>query len=78
MKAKALNSELKKSSPADLEKQLLDLRKEQFNLRMQRGTGQLTRPSQMRVVRRNIARIKTVMTQTKAQQAAQSQSGGAQ
>ncbi len=70
MKAKALNSELKKSSPADLEKQLLDLRKEQFNLRMQRGTGQLTRPSQMRLVRRNIARIKTAMTQ--------SQSGGAQ
>jgi len=75
MKAKALNSELKKSSPADLEKQLLDLRKEQFNLRMQRGTGQLTRPSQMRLVRRNIARIKTAMTQT---QAAQSQPGGAQ
>ena len=74
MKAKALNSELKKSSPADLEKQLLDLRKEQFNLRMQRGTGQLTRPSQMRLVRRNIARIKTAMTQTKAQQHA----GGAQ
>jgi large subunit ribosomal protein L29 len=66
MKAKALNSELKKSTPADLEKRLLEARKEQFNLRMQRGTGQLTRPSQMRVVRRDIARIKTVMTQLKA------------
>jgi large subunit ribosomal protein L29 len=74
MKAKALNSELKKSSPAELEQQLLDLRKEQFNLRMQRGTGQLSRPSQMQVVRRNIARIKTAMTQMKAQVEA----GGAQ
>ena len=66
MKAKALNSELKKSSPAELEQRLLDLRKEQFNLRMQRGTGQLSRPSQMQVVRRSIARIKTAMTQTRA------------
>jgi len=66
MKANARNSELKKSSPAELEKQLLDLRKEQFNLRMQRGTGQLTRPSQMRTFRRDIARVKTVMNQAKA------------
>jgi large subunit ribosomal protein L29 len=66
MKAKARNSELKKSSPVELEKQLLELRKEQFNLRMQRGTGQLTRPSQMRTVRRDIARVKTVMNQAKA------------
>ena len=75
MKAKALNSELKKSNPADLGQRLLDLRREQFNLRMQRGTGQLTRPSQMRVVRRNIARIKTAMTQM---QATQMSAGGAQ
>jgi large subunit ribosomal protein L29 len=66
MKAKALNSELKKSTPADLDKRLLEARKEQFNLRMQRGTGQLTRPSQMRAVRRDVARIKTVMNQLKA------------
>jgi large subunit ribosomal protein L29 len=66
MKAKALNSELMKSSPAELEKQLLDLRREQFNLRMQRGTGQLTRPSQMRAVRRDIARVKTAMNEIEA------------
>jgi large subunit ribosomal protein L29 len=66
MKPKALISELKKSSQADLDKRLLDSRKEQFNLRMQRGTGQLTRPSQMRAVRRDIARIKTVMNQLMA------------
>lgn len=66
MKAKALISELKKSGTAGLDKQLLEARKEQFNLRMQRGTGQLTRPSQMRAIRRDIARIKTVMNQLKA------------
>lgn len=66
MKAKAQLSEFKKSTSAELEQHLLDLRKEQFNLRMQRGTGQLTRPSQMKLVRRNIARIKTVMNQMKA------------
>jgi large subunit ribosomal protein L29 len=65
MKASVLNSELKKSSPADLDKRLLELRKEQFNLRMQRGTGQLTRPSQMHSVRRDIARVKTAMQLTK-------------
>jgi large subunit ribosomal protein L29 len=66
MKAKVRTSELNKASPAELEKQLLELRKEQFNLRMQQGTGQLSRPSQMRVVRRDIARVKTVMNQMKA------------
>ena len=48
------------------DKQLEDLLKEQFNLRMQQGTGQLSRPSQMRAVRRDIARIKTVMHEMKA------------
>ena len=57
MKAK----DLRTSSADDLQKKLEELLKEQFNLRMQRGTGQLSRPSQMRVVRRDIARIKTVM-----------------
>ena len=38
-----------------------DLLKEQFNLRMQQGSGQLSRPSQMKVVRRGIARVKMVM-----------------
>ena len=65
MKAKARYSELKNSSAAELERQLLELRKEQFNLRMQQGSGQLSRPSQMRTVRRDIARIKTAMSQAK-------------
>jgi large subunit ribosomal protein L29 len=44
-----------------LQTQLHELLKEQFNLRMQAGSGQMTRPSQMQLVRRDIARIKTVM-----------------
>ncbi|MDB3945215.1 50S ribosomal protein L29, partial [Gammaproteobacteria bacterium] len=45
----------------ELKVELLELRKEQFNLRMQRGTGQLTNSSRFKVVRRQIARIKTQM-----------------
>lgn len=59
-------NELRGSSAGELQKQLEELFKEQFNLRMQKGTGQLSRPSQMRAVRRDIARIKTIMTETKA------------
>ena len=62
MKAKDLRS----SGVEELEKQLLELRKEQFNLRMQQGIGELSRPSQLRAVRRDIARIKTLMTEAKA------------
>jgi large subunit ribosomal protein L29 len=53
--------ELREKSVDELQKSLEDLLKEQFNLRMQQGSGQLTRPSQMKSVRRDIARIKTVM-----------------
>lgn len=59
-------SELRGKTPAELETMLHDLRKEQFNLRMQRGTGQLARPTEMRQVRKNIARVKTVMNEQKA------------
>jgi large subunit ribosomal protein L29 len=48
-------------SASELKSELLDLRKEQFNLRMQRSTGQLANPSRFKVVRRQIARIKTRM-----------------
>jgi large subunit ribosomal protein L29 len=58
--------ELRNSDAVALQKQLEDLLREQFNLRMQRGSGQLTRPSQMKVVRRDIARIKTVMAELKS------------
>jgi len=59
-------SELRGKKPAELEETLLELRKEQFNLRMQRGTGQLVRPSEMNRVRKDIARVKTVINEMKA------------
>ena len=48
-----------KMDRSELRPELLELRKEQFNLRMQRGTGQLANPSRFKTVRRQIARIKT-------------------
>jgi large subunit ribosomal protein L29 len=56
-------SELRTKSAEDLAKELEALRKEQFNLRMQNATGQLTRNSEMKRVRRDIARIKTVLNE---------------
>ena len=56
-------SELRGKSRDDLQAQLLELLKEQFNLRMQKGSGQLSRPSRFKAVRREIARIKTLMTE---------------
>ena len=57
-----MNAEdLRTKSAEELDQELLDLRREQFNLRMQQGTGQLTRPDQFRKVRRNIARVKTIL-----------------
>ncbi|MGE4660807.1 MAG: 50S ribosomal protein L29 [Arenicellales bacterium] len=48
---------------SELKTELLELRKEQFNLRMQRSTGQLANPSRFKAVRRQIARIKTRMVE---------------
>lgn len=62
-------SELREKSATDLEASLLELRKEQFNLRMQQGTGQLVRPSEMKRVRKEIARVKTVLNQLKTGEA---------
>lgn len=54
-------TELRDKNVDDLNKELLALLREQFNLRMQRGTGQLTHPHQMKKVRRTIARLKTIL-----------------
>lgn len=54
-------SELREKDPAKLQEELLVLRREQFNLRMQDGIGQLRRHTQLKSVRRDIARIKTVL-----------------
>ena len=55
--------ELRQKSRAELQETLHDLLKEQFNLRMQRGSGQLSRPHLMKDVRRNIARVRTVINE---------------
>jgi large subunit ribosomal protein L29 len=62
-------NELRKKSSTELVDELVELRREQFNLRMQQATGQLARSDQYRKVRKDIARIKTVMReQEKSQQ----------
>ena len=53
--------ELRAKSDEDLQKELLEMHREAFNLRMQKGMGQLSRPGQVRNVRRDIARLKTIM-----------------
>jgi large subunit ribosomal protein L29 len=55
--------ELRQKSADDLQKELLGLRREQFNLRMAQATGQTAKPDQFGKVRRNIARLKTVMAE---------------
>jgi len=55
--------ELRKKSAEELEQELLELRREQFNLRMQRATGQLNRPHEYGRVKKDIARVKTVMAE---------------
>ena len=59
MKAKDLIAK----SASELDKELTDLLKAQFNLRMQKATQQLANTSQIRVVRRDIARVRTVIRQ---------------
>ncbi|NIR30688.1 MAG: 50S ribosomal protein L29 [Gammaproteobacteria bacterium] len=61
--------ELRKKSTEELRKELLDLSREAFNLRMQKGTGQLSRPHQIKRVRRDIARVKTVLSERRERQA---------
>jgi large subunit ribosomal protein L29 len=55
--------ELRKKSVDELNEELVALRREQFNLRMQQATGELTHNHQHRRVRRDIARVKTVLNE---------------
>ncbi len=59
-------SELRNKSAAELQNELMSLRKEQFALRLQRATGQAVKPDQFEKVRRNIARVKTVQRATRS------------
>jgi large subunit ribosomal protein L29 len=56
-------SEFKDKSVEDLKKELNGLLREQFNLRMQKGTGQLSQPHRVSQVRRDIARVKTILNE---------------
>lgn len=60
-------SELKAKSVADLHNELLSLTKAQFGMRMQLATQQMTNTAELRKVRRDVARIKTVLTEKGAQ-----------
>jgi large subunit ribosomal protein L29 len=56
-------ADVRSKSADELEGMLIDLRKEQFNLRFQRATGQLEAVARIRQVRRDIARVKTIMAE---------------
>jgi|SaaInlV_200m_DNA_2_1039689.scaffolds.fasta_scaffold290466_1 large subunit ribosomal protein L29 len=58
-------SEMREKSEADLQTELQEMLREKFNLRMQQATNQLSDNSQMKKVRRNIARVKTIMNEMK-------------
>jgi large subunit ribosomal protein L29 len=58
-------TELRGMSQEDLNKELINLRREQFNLRMQRATGQLARPHEYGRVKKDIARVKTILGELK-------------
>ncbi len=64
--------ELRQKNRTELRGELLSLRREQFNLRMAQATGREAKPDQFTKVRRNIARVKTVL----AEQARAAQKGG--
>ncbi len=59
----ATATEIRTKTPDELTAMLLDLRKEQFNLRFQRATGQQENTSRVRAVRRDIARVKTILAE---------------
>ncbi len=59
-------TELRTKSRQELTQTLEELHKEQFNLRMQRGTGQLAKPHRMNEVRKDIARVKTLINEMKS------------
>ena len=63
-------AELTAKTPEQLREQLVALKKEAFNLRFQQATGQLENTARMRVVRRDVARVKTVLNHKAAEAAA--------
>jgi large subunit ribosomal protein L29 len=66
MKRTSRVSDLRVMTPDQLEDEALKLKKEQFNLRFQKASGQLQDTARVRVVRRDIARVKTIAAQKRA------------
>ena len=66
MKSDNRLGDLKAMSGDALGDELLKLKKEQFNLRFQKATGQLENTSRVRVVRRDVARVKTIAAQKRS------------
>lgn len=62
--------ELRSKTPDQLQDQLIALKKEAFNLRFQQATGQLENTARMRLVRRDVARVRTILNQKAAEAAA--------
>ena len=62
-KQKKATEDLRHKTPDQLRDSLASLRKEQFNLRFQKATGQLEKTSRVKQVRRDIARIETILTE---------------
>ncbi|MBT8100025.1 MAG: 50S ribosomal protein L29 [Gammaproteobacteria bacterium] len=60
-------AELRDKSADELAQELVELRREQFNLRMQQATGQLARPHEHSRVRKDIARVKTIIAEKSRQ-----------
>ncbi|WP_407276133.1 50S ribosomal protein L29 [Halothiobacillus sp. DCM-1] len=58
-----ISNGLREKSPEALREELLALKREQFNLRMQKSTGQESKPHLVRVARKQVARIKTILTE---------------
>ncbi|NRB77767.1 MAG: 50S ribosomal protein L29 [Saccharospirillaceae bacterium] len=56
-------AELREKSVEELGSQLLDLRRDQFKLRLQKTTGQLTQSHLLNIVKKDIARVKTLLTE---------------
>ena len=69
-KQKKASEDFRHKTPDQLRDKLTDLRKEQFNLRFQKATGQLEKTSRVRQVRRDIARIETVLSEKSKKNAA--------
>jgi large subunit ribosomal protein L29 len=64
--AKMTTADIRAMSPDQMDDAVLNLKKERFNLRFQRATGQLENTSRLRETRRDIARIKTIAAQQRA------------